>query len=256
MRILIWGCGVMSEAMASGLKQSSSTFEYLTYNPSIEKAISLAKKLSGKIYQPGDQFDVVMLGFKPQKLKEASETLRPLLEKCAQPPLILSLLAAVQLSQLQKHLQQERILRLMPNLLVSKGEGVVLWSGELALEEKDFWQQTLSNLGLAPHVSEKDLDLYTLVAGCSPAYLYYWAQKMVEFMVEQGGDSQLAQAILKQAWMGAAQNLSHDLSLLIKQVASKGGVTEASLEFWQQSHPNYIGLGLQEGLAKIKQLSS
>ncbi len=239
----------MSSALALGL--GSQGHEFFLYNPTLSKAQSLKGQLKKAQLWQGQDFEAVVLGFKPQKLTEAMSDLSAIVTP---QTLIISLLAGVKLEKLQT-LFHSRVLRLMPNLAIAENKGVCLWSSLLEAQENRFWQTTLNSLGFAPQVEERELDLYTLHAGCSPAYLYFLIQEMKDLAQQSGGDPALAAKILTLSLQGALDKLKgdEDFQGLITQVASKGGVTEATLKHWNES--GAIASGLKAGLERIQQLS-
>ena len=239
----------MGSALLKGLV--SGDVEFLLHNPTRQKAEALSQSLPRAKVWAGEDFDVIVLGFKPQKLSEAQAEITRILKS---DTLVLSLLAGVKLSKLQE-LFGARVIRLMPNLAIAEQRGVCLWSSPLSGSENTHWQQRLNQLGFAPAVSEMELDLYTLHAGCAPAYMYFLIQEMKDLASRAGGDPQLAAKILTLSLQGALQKLTgdEDFKSLITQVASKGGVTEATLKHWQES--GTLGQGLEAGLSRIKQLS-
>jgi pyrroline-5-carboxylate reductase len=257
MKVLIWGCGNMARSFALGLRRSESA-EFFCWNPSKAKAGALASELGGHVVTDViPAVDAVVLGFKPQKLTEASSALE--LALGTQKPLIVSLLAAVELAQLKSVFAGKRVLRVMPNLPIKDGQGVVLWNGdELDATAKSLWQKRFDQMGLAPQLPEALIDLYTLHAGCSPAFLYAWIDEAAQFAVKNGGEAELAKRILIEAWNGALSGLKNstlDMQLKIQEVASRGGVTRAALDGFAQN-PNYIEQGFAAGLKRIEELKS
>ena len=257
MRVLVWGTGNMASAFAKGLARGAAPLQFHCWNPSAPKAQALARELGGVVVSDHTQLppvDVVVLGFKPQKLAEGARQLQGL----AQDTLVISLLAAVPLEGLGRHFGERPLLRVMPNLAVANGDGVVLWQGQgLSPAELVRWQQVLSNMGLAPQLTEELIDLYTLHAGCSPAFLYQWIEDASRFAGEQGGDPALARQILIRAWQGALRGLeSEGLSMeeKVSAVASKGGVTRAALDGFLAAAPDYIQRGFAAGLKRLKEL--
>ena len=248
MKILIWGCGSMSSSWALGLQESG--LEFICYNPTPSKAQELAQKLKGVVWS-GQDFDAVVLGFKPQKLAEAEDELKKIIKP---DTLVISLLAGVKMSRLKTAFNAP-VIRLMPNLLIAKGSGVCLWSSTLSSDANAQWQQNFNRLGFAPYMSEKEIDLYTLHAGCSPAFLFFLIQEMKNIAQENGGDSTLAAQILVQSLKGTIQDLEgvEDFEAMMNKVASKGGVTEATLKSWKDS--SAFAVGLRKGLQRISELS-
>lgn len=253
MKMLIWGCGNMARAMALGLKTSDPQIEFLCWNPTMSKAQELSRELDGSVWQCGDEFDAVMLGFKPQKLTEGLTLLKSHLKA---DTVLISLLAATQMKKFLTATPCQQVVRLMPNLGVASGDGVVLWGQQgLSPAEIGLWQKRLNGLGLAPLMTEEHIDLYTLHSGCAPAYLYQWIHDAGEFAAQNGGDPELARKILIEAFKGTLKKLDakEDMLTKISHVASKGGVTEAVLTTWKKICGDYIKQGLSAGLAKMKE---
>lgn len=254
MKILVWGCGNMAQAFVKGLKQRNPSFAFYLYNPSPEKAQSLALAVQGQVASGNshERYDAVILGFKPQKLIEAAAQLSVYLSS---RPTILSLLAATELSRLASFFPQSPLIRVMANLPVERNSGIVLWRGQGV--DEAFWQNIFSNLGIARHVSEPEMDLYTLHAGCSPAFIYQWVKDAGQFASTQGGNEALARELFIHALSSALEIIKHDhaqLSEKISSVASKGGVTEAALKRFHEVAPRYIEEGFLAGLKRIGEL--
>ncbi len=254
MRILLWGSGQMARHFSLGLKShSKGAWHFLCHNPSAEKAQALAQELGGRVFAAGMSVDVVVLGFKPQKLSEAAAQLAGL----APGKLVVSLLAAVEHETLRAHFPQSEILRAMPNLSVALRQGVVLWNGEgLSAQHRAVWSEALSSLGLAREMSDAEIDLYTLVSGCAPAYLYALIQELGAGLAALGADPALARELLLKSFAGALAGSrgEEDLTEKISQVASKGGVTEAVLaELWPALQKT-AAPALAKGLARTRAL--
>src|SRR3546814_6341505 len=67
-----------------------------------------------------------MLGVKPQKLDEVAAAIAPRIKGV---PLLLSILAGVEVAALAKRYEAKAIVRVMPNLPVGLGKGVVALHG-------------------------------------------------------------------------------------------------------------------------------
>lgn len=253
MKVLVWGCGNMASAFVQGLARSHKDMVFICWNPSTEKAKSLAAAVKGSVLHDPQTLpvvDAVILGFKPQKLADAA----PALAKLPQGTTVISLLAAVNLARLKSFFPEAKLVRVMPNLAVASGQGVVLWNGSSPI-----WGQYFQTLGLAPEVTEELMDVYTLHAGCSPAFLFSWIDDAAQFAVNNGGDAKLARQILIKAWQGALAGLENDPATMeekITAVASKGGVTRAALDGFAARAPDYIAQGFGAGLKRINELKS
>ena len=257
--VLVYGCGSMARALTLGLKAANPEWKFTCWTPSGTKAESLAKELNGTwlkdLAEIPQDLTAVFLGFKPQMLAQASAGLQ---ENIKTKIPFVSMLAAITLTELESHFSGRPLLRLMPNLAVSRRQGVVLWEHQgLGPSELSTWEKALATLGLAPHVPEHLIDVYTIHAASSPAFVYQWLKDAGEFVSAHGGDPQEAVNILAQALRGtleAGPFQVNELDEKIKSVASKGGVTQAVLDEWKTSLPQYIKQGFEAGLNRLKQM--
>jgi pyrroline-5-carboxylate reductase len=81
-----------------------------------------------------------------------------------------------------------------------------------------------------PESQQNDL---AAVSGSGPAYLFYLAENMIRGAQELGLDSELAQSLVRQTLVGAAELLagsSASPEQLRQQVTSPGGMTAAAME--------------------------
>jgi pyrroline-5-carboxylate reductase len=167
-------------------------------------------------------------------------------------PVVLSLLAGVEMTRLQNVLAAKSVVRLMPNLAIESGEGVLIWSSVEA--DQKFWSQSLNAMGHVQYVPEAHIDIYTPHAGCSPAFIYYWLIQAGEVAKAHGADPQIAQDLFLHALRGAVKGEVPNPQERIEQVASKGGVTEAIIKCWSDQYPSYFADGFKSGLEKMKEL--
>jgi pyrroline-5-carboxylate reductase len=175
---------------------------------------------------------VVLLACKPQQVAELLSALRPRLTPDQLAGQIwVSILAGVSLQQLQTLLPGPTWVRWMPNTPVRLGAGVV---GEVADGADTAQLAPLRQaLGLTVDLQERQMDGFTAVSGCGPAYVFALAESLATAALAQGFASDVAEALARQTVAGAAQLLaSSALSAgqLRTEVTSKGGMTEAALE--------------------------
>lgn len=184
--------------------------------------------------------DVVVVAVKPQ---QRTQVLQAALAARPEPPgpLWISILAAVRVEQLQQALgDQARISRWMPNTPVAVGRGVVAWSGSAALTQADLLRQDrlLAPLGLTLALPEAQIDAFTAVAGCGPAYVFALCEALQLAGQNAGLEPTQAAALARQTIIGAAWQLDGDprpAHQLREAVTSKGGMTESALRQLQAS---------------------
>lgn len=182
MQIAIIGCGNMGRALAQRLSQIN---QISLYDHHIEKAEHLAHEGYGKAYNDVRDAlllsEMVILAVKPQNLKQAVALIKDGLQE---NPLIVSLLAGTPLATLKRYFPNAHIVRMMPNLALIHGKGVIgLCSEEkLKQEERDLLTKTFETLGKTYWIPEEKMDALTALAGSGPAFFF----TMVEAMIDAG----------------------------------------------------------------------
>lgn len=254
MHVLFWGCGNMAGALGEGLRRARRDWRFTCWTPTGTQARALAGKIGGAFLDtekiPSD-VTAVVLGFKPQNLAEAGPALATRLPAGC---LVVSLLAAITRERLTTVFPGHPTLRLMPNLAIATGDGVVLWEGDAA----GGWREALGTMGLALETKPALMDVYTLMGASSPAFLYRWLQEAGEFAQARGGSADEAVALMTQAFRAALKETTPHAALAgkIEAVASKGGVTQAVLDRWREVGPKHMVEGLAAGLQRLDELKA
>ncbi len=230
-RLVLAGCGHMAGAMlrrwlACGLDPARVT----VVRPS---AAAVAPGVRVVAHGAGIAApDVLLLGFKPQQLADAAAAHAGL---AGAHTLLISILAGVDEAQLRHHFPAAgAIVRVMPNLAVGIGQGVLLLRGDAGVHQPVL-DALMAPLGLAHRVApDQDFDVMTALTGCSPAFLYAFTQALADAAAAQGIDAdaalRLAQASMAGAAAMAAARPADRPETLIAEVASAGGMTRAGLD--------------------------
>ncbi len=165
------------------------------------------------------------------------------------PKKVISLMAGISLQELQNGFGPEReLLRAMPNIALSLGEGMTLLSSpsNASIELESFAHLLFSSAGKVLQIPERLMNLGTALAGSGPAFAIYLIDAMVRFGVNEGLSRSDSLAIAAQVFRGAAALiLQHDPKDLLQQIATPGGTTKAGLDILQKT-PS--ALHLQEAL--------
>ncbi|MDD4989323.1 MAG: pyrroline-5-carboxylate reductase [Candidatus Pacebacteria bacterium] len=192
--------------------------------------------------------DVVFICVKPQEFYE----LAPLNSKDCKHLTIVSIMAGVRISNIQKIFPGAKVVRVMPNLPLKVGQGVIGWYLEktsFSSEQQKFLEKIFSVFGLSVSLDHEEmLDALTAISGSGPAYVFLFANALIKAARELGFSQEIAEKIVIQTITGS---MAHVTSLskpnfenLIKMVQSKGGTTEAALlslgvsdsyESWQKA---------------------
>ena len=230
-QILLVGCGNMGGAMLRGWIDQGRAAALTVVDPApaqVPAGVRAMTSLDVGIGEP----EVVVLAVKPQMLRAVAPALEP---HVGSATILLSVLAAVDTATLRAHFPRAGgIVRSVPNLPAAIGAGVTALAAE-GLSEADRCLMTdlCRPLGLVEWLDEEALvDAATSVSGCGPAFLFRFADAVVQAGVAQGLDGVQARRLFAQTMVGAGRMLAEsDLTAaeMARRVASPGGVTLAGL---------------------------
>lgn len=178
----------------------------------------------------------VILAVKPQHLptvlEEISAELTP--EHC-----LMSIAAGITQGKLRT-LSHGRcpVVRIMPNTAALVGAGVfALCFDDPALddERRDFVRAMHAPLGQVHELPEKQFDAFTSIAGCGPAYVFYFMDALIEAGVNLGLPRGQSTDIVKALFSGSsklAEESDLHLAQLREMVTSPAGSTiRATMHF-------------------------
>lgn len=258
MKITIIGCGNMGLIYARA---------FLKYNIVAKENLLLAEKSEarkeellklniGQVCVVNDErisgSDIVILAVKPQDFNGLSVELKEVLTP---HNIIISIMAGMKQERITAALDQNNIIRAMPNSPAELGMGMTAFTASktLSIEQIRKAENLLATTGRTVFFeNESLLDAVTALSGSGPAYFFYIVKQMVEAGKQMGFDEATSAMLVKQTMLGSFHLLNtadKSLDELIKAVASKGGTTEAALTSFEQ---NNVGSGLQEGIIKAR----
>ena len=225
------GCGNMGGAIVAGWRVAGVDLSSaVAIRPSATPVEGVHTVPS--IADAGRPPQLVVLGFKPQKLDEVAPQLRTFLSS---KTVVISILAGVEEASLRERFPGvASIIRAMPNLPVAIRRGVVaLYSSDADEATRQELSNIFGPLGYAPWVSdETKLAAVGSVAGTGPAYVARFIAALSKAGEKRGLSRELAQTIaletvLGTAWMAASNG--EDMESVARRVASPKGTTEAGL---------------------------
>jgi len=216
------GSGNMAAAMARGLRGQADGM--LFTDAGSGRAAELAAELAGEALASNQELaqraDVVVLAVKPAKLDQAAAEL-------AAAKVLVSLLGATSLERVESAFPNAEVVRLMPNLGVEVGRGVLCVAGSRHVGVRVL----LESLGHVVDLDDAEFDAATAVMGCAPAYLALAVEAIAEAGAADGLDEELARELVVETTAGTAELLrARHPADLRRAVASPGGSTEAGLE--------------------------
>lgn len=243
MQLAIMGGGVMGEIMTAALLKhnlfSSDAITIIERNA--VKREHLRKKYGVLAAASADKvlphIEILILAIKPQNVAESLHACQAKLPKDA---LVISIMAGIQIKTLQDILQHKAIVRAMPNTPAKIGDGMTAWVASSAVSgvQKIVAKAVFQTFGCDLKVdSETMIDAATAVSGSGPAYIFYFAEKLIEAAMSLGFNSTDATRLIHQTFEGAmhlwvAENKSP--KKLREMVTSKNGTTEAAITMFNQ----------------------
>ncbi|MCW3847342.1 pyrroline-5-carboxylate reductase [Sphingomonas sp. LB-2] len=228
----IWlvGCGNMGGAMlrgwiASGIPSTSIT----VIDPQLPPVPAGVTALSE--VAPGSP-DVLILAVKPQMLEPVAAQFAA---AGVRARLLISVLAGVEEAVLGQHFEAGTVIRAMPNLPGSIGQGVVaLHSDGADPPERAEAELLMKPLGLVEWIgSEALFDAVTALSGSGPGFVYRFIEALAEAGRALGLPADQAERFAIATVEGAASlgRLSgENPATLANRVASPGGTTRAGLD--------------------------
>ena len=208
-----------------------------------------------------NKVDVVILAVKPQDFDGVLSEMKSVVRD----KLVISIAAGITTGYIEKFLGEAKVIRVMPNIGVRIGEAESsLCKGKNAKDEDlNFVKELFNYLGKTWIMKEEMINAATAISGSGPAYIYYdmevknidplnvpkrvkqgYIERLRKAAEKVGFDSQTA-AGLATSTTASSLDLAVETGIppaeLIKQVASKGGTTEAALKIlaeggsWEQA---------------------
>lgn len=270
-KIGIIGFGNMGSALAEQLKLD---YEILVFDKDKNKA----KDVSGiKVTQNNKdlvcEVDTVVIAVKPQDFDEVLTEIKSFIKD----KLVISIAAGISTEYIEKRLGKIRLIRTMPNLPAKIGKGMIcLCKGKYGYDrDLDFAKNLFSNMGNTLQIEESLMDAATAISGSGPGFFYDFIEtqnvdyRHIPDNVRKKFEDSLAEVARKlafnkeQATILANATTAGSIALLEetklppselkKQVASKGGTTEAGLKTLRIT--NSLEEAAKAALKRAKELS-
>lgn len=179
--------------------------------------------------------DIIILAVKPGQM---AAVLDEMAGAVTEQKTVVSIAAGITLSFIKERLKTERLIRAMPNLAATVGEGMTA----LALcecftgRDIDTVKEIFMSVGRVMMMPEKYMDAVTALSGSGPAFMALFVDSMVNSAVEMGLSEKDALELAVQTATGTAKLLDGGISpeKLIAMVKSPGGTTEAGLKVFEE----------------------
>lgn len=232
MKIAILGCGHMGTALVKRLSQQHQLF---LYDSHFEKSAHLENEGYGKacsfMKEALQNSEIIILAIKLQSLNEVADEINGHLTPSQT---VISLLAGTPIASIKQYFPNNRLIRMMPNLPVEYGEGLIALAseGKIPKEESEPITEMCESLGLVYWIPESKIDAFTALASSGPAFMLAIIEAMVESGIGMGFHASDSRKIVLQMIKGTLlmlEKTSKHPGELKWQVSSPGGTTIAGL---------------------------
>ncbi len=175
--------------------------------------------------------DTLVVAFKPQNLAGVE----PRLGALAAGRLVVSVLAGKKIDALSLAFPKARnVVRSMPNTPGQIGAGLTGWCSlqPLAAADRAAIEAIFGALGRSIELPESQMDAFTAISGCGPAYVFEFAAALRDAGLAVGFEPASAKLLAVETLIGASRLLARrnvDPEVLRSEVTSPNGVTAAGL---------------------------
>ncbi len=238
------GCGNMGGALALACAKSAH-LDRLLLSDLFEGTLDRCAQATGGVKSDNETIvktsDIIVLAVKPQGYKAVIDEIAPFLSAREKAPLVISIAAGITIAQCKEMGIPAfcPIIRIMPNLPVSVGEGMILYtcSKEVADLEVDFIE-LFRAAGRFSQIPEDKIDAASAVSGCGPAFVCLFIEALADGAVACGLGRKDAMTFAEQTLLGTAKQLmeTHMHPAMLKDaVCSPGGTTIQGVRALEQN---------------------
>jgi pyrroline-5-carboxylate reductase len=238
-QIAILGTGSMGKAILSGLldagtspanvrvtTKSKTSADAICSNHGVQ-ATALESDSAANSSSAKDA-DLVILAVKPNMILETLKDLASVLKPGC---LVVSVAAGITTAAMEEQLSgNTAVVRAMPNTPSVVGLGVtgISKGSNVSAKQLDLAVELFSSVGKVLVVDESKIDALSTISGSGPAYVFYFAEKLITAAKSLGFSEQEASLMVKETFLGSATLLATSLSSpeeLRQQVTSPNGTT-------------------------------
>lgn len=229
--VAIVGAGAMGSALAAGIARSSPAIDLVLVDARADVAEAVAQEVGGRAARPRELpgVDLVVLAVKPGDVPAAAAELARALPESVP---MASVVAGLDLARLSEAAPGRPVVRLMPNLAVRHGAGLIaMCASEAHAEAADALERLLEPLGEVVRLDERHLPAATALGGSGPGLVALVIEALEEGGVSCGLPRPAARRMAVAATAGTAALLAdgEDPAALRQRVTSPGGTTAAGV---------------------------
>jgi pyrroline-5-carboxylate reductase len=237
------GCGVMAESMIAGLlrKKLLLAEQIAGSHPRANRRDELSGKYGIEMFADNAEAagkvrnapnSIVVLSVKPQRL---TGVLADLKGSVAPEQLVLSIVAGAKIAALAEELDNQQIVRAMPNTPAQIGKGITAWTCADSIddEQRARLRMLLSALGRELFVeTENMIDMATSLSATGPTYIFMVMEALTDAGVHMGFSRETAKELVQETMLGSvlfAMDSHKHPAELRNMVTSPGGTSAEAI---------------------------
>lgn len=238
-QIAILGTGSMGKAILSGLLAAGTSVANIrvtTKSQSSADAIADVHGVQATAMESDsaanssavNDADLVILAVKPNMILD---TLKGVASALKPNSLVVSVAAGITTAAMEQALSgNQAVVRAMPNTPSVVGLGVtgISKGSNVTTQQLDTAVKLFSSVGKVLVVDESKIDALSTISGSGPAYVFYFAEKLITAAKSLGFSDSEASMMVKETFLGSATLLATSSSSpveLRQQVTSPNGTT-------------------------------
>ncbi len=239
MKVGIVGYGNMGSALARAIGSAVGKDSVIVYEISSskrEEALNSGFSVANDLSFLAKESDLIILAVKP---KDIDGVLKSLKDGVGESILV-SIAAGVDIGSIEKVVgSDKKIVRIMPNINLTVGKGVMAITHNGSLSEEEFTQVValLSSCGTLYEIPEDLFDSFTALAGSSPAYVLSFIDAMALGGVQLGFSYETALSIVLNTLTGTGdllKELGGNPNEWITRITSPAGTTIEGLAYLER----------------------
>ena len=236
------GCGVMAESIIAGLLRMElvAATQIVGSHPRSERRAELEKKYKIQTFENNadtvnavrDVESIVVFCVKPQRIKGVLAELKNVV---LPEQLIISIIAGATIGVFSETLDNNLVVRAMPNTPSQIGQGMTAWTctDEVGEKHKQQVKRMLTALGKEIFVeTENMIDMATSLSATGPTYIFTFMEAMTDAGVHLGFSRHVSQELVQQTILGsvlfAMESGKHPAELR-NMVTSPGGTSAEAI---------------------------
>ena len=238
-KIAVIGAGSMGGAILSGLIAAGTAADSITASTATtQSAKALSDKFGIKSFaldasasansEAAENADVLLIAVKPAKVLATLEEIKSSVKDGA---LVISVAAGVTTESMEQAIgSRASVIRAMPNTPSIVGHGVTgIAKGKSANDNQLALAKDLfETVGQVIVVDEEKINALSTISGSGPAYVFYFAEKLMTAAKKMGFSEKEANLMVRSTFLGSATLLaasSDSPETLRAQVTSPNGTT-------------------------------